>query len=83
MRVLQGFIHNGYTIIVNHTASAGVYRDAFSIHRHKDGDASDWRVTAHQRSITQAKTFPTLDEAVESALTQAKGWIDAKNAANG
>ncbi|GAB3416834.1 hypothetical protein NX774_12030 [Massilia agilis] len=78
MRIMRGTIYRDYTVVVNPTgAPEGRFRDAFSVHKHVDGEP-DLRVTVYQRSISEATEYNTEKEAVESALKHAGVWIDGE-----
>ena len=79
MRVMHGLIYRDYTVVVNPTgAPEGRFRDAFSIHRHKEGQTADLRVTVYQRSISEAQEYDTQEEAIEAAMKFAGTWIDSQ-----
>lgn len=77
MRVMQGTVYCGYTYILNPIESNGGFLDAFSVHEHKDGTHEDLRITAFQRSASQATVYDSREQAMSHAEALAKSWIDA------
>ncbi len=77
MRVMTGFIHRGYTYVFNPIGTPdGRFYDAFSVHKHAGDESCNLRITAFQRSITEAERFDSEDQAMASACKLAEAWID-------
>jgi hypothetical protein len=72
----RGTIYRDYTVVVNPADTPkGRFTDAFSVQKHDETDPN-LRSTAFQRPISDAFEFQTEEEAKDSAMKIAKGWID-------
>ena len=79
MRIMPAHEYKEYTVVINPAGTAeGKFKDAFSIHKGSNRLYPLAVTVVEQRSISDATTFDTEEEALRHATVLAHAWIDSR-----